>query len=93
MKHIIYLLILLGFMLAIPATAFELKNPKQEDSLRIELRGADEQEGPQAFQDYVAELAASARSDQMSTKRAAEEREAARAKEYRPWNPIVLFSW
>ena len=93
MKYKIYWLILIGFMLAVPAMAFELKNPKDGDSLRIELRGADEQKGPQAFQDYVAELAASARTDQMSAKRAAEESEAARAKEYNPWNPIVLFRW
>ena len=71
--------------------AFELKNSNTGDRLRIELEEVDRQENQTRFQEYVSELAASVRTDETNSKKTTTE--SVNENNYKPWNPIVLFSW
>jgi hypothetical protein len=75
---------------ALPAFAFELKDPEREQRrLKIELEAAPSQV-QQNFDGYVQELAAAARRDVESPPQKKDRIKELRAK---AMNPIVLFRW
>src|SRR5712692_4398618 len=91
MKSKIYLIILTVLSVAMPVMAFELKNPDNDERLRIELQEIENHKKQNSFDDYVSELAASARGDEVKD-RTPNER-SFNYEKYKPWNPIVLFRW
>ena len=91
MKSKIYLIILMVLLVAMPGMAFELKNPDNDEHLRIELQEIENHKRQNSFEDYVSELAASARGDEMNDKTSNEH--SFNEKKYKSWNPIVLFRW
>jgi hypothetical protein len=88
-----YLLFALAVILeATSAQAFELKDPQREDRrLRVELEVVPTPP-QQDFQQYVQELAASAQREakESNSKR---ESDAAKDKQLKTLNPLVLFRW
>ena len=75
---------------ALPALAFEFKNPEREDRrLKIELESAPSQT-QQDFDRYVQELAAGARRDLDSP---SEKKDTIKELQAKAVNPIVLFRW
>ncbi len=91
MKSKIYLIILTVLSVAMPVMAFELKNPDNDERLRIELQEIENHKKQNSFDDYVSELAASARGDEINDKTPNER--SFNYEKYKPWNPIVLFRW
>jgi hypothetical protein len=91
MKNAVYFLSFAALIVAAPAIAFELKNSTSGDRLRIELEEANRQESQNRFQEYVSELAASVRTDETNSKKTPTE--SISENNYKPWNPMVLFSW
>jgi len=91
MKSKIYLIILTVLSVAMPVMAFELKNPDNDERLRIELQEIENHKKQNSFDDYVSELAASARGDEVKDKTPNER--SFNYEKYKPWNPIVLFRW
>ena len=90
MKSKIYIIILI-FLSTAPAMAFELRNPDNEERLRIELQEIEAQKRRDSFENYVSELTASVRTDDTNDK--APNDHSFNYEKYRPWNPIVLFRW
>jgi hypothetical protein len=90
MKSKVYLIILMLLSTA-PATAFELKNPGDEERLRIQLQEIETQKKQNSFENYVSELAISARTDDTNDKTSNDH--GFNYEKYQPWNPIVLFRW
>ena len=90
MKSKIYLIILI-VLSTTPAMAFEVSNPDNEERLRIELQEIEAQKRQNSFENYISELAASARTDDTNDKTPNDH--GFNYEKYRPWNPIVLFRW
>jgi len=88
-----YLLFALAVILeATSAQAFEMKDPQREDRrLRVELEVVPTPP-QQDFEQYVQELAASAQREakESNSKR---EADAAKDKQLKTLNPLVLFRW
>ncbi len=88
-----YLIFALALILQTTSVqAFEMKDPQREDRrLRIELETVPTPP-QQNFDQYVQELAAAAQRDakEPSSKR---EEDAAKAKQPKSFNPLVLFRW
>ena len=83
---------LAGILEATSAQAFEMKDPQREDRrLRIELETVPTPP-QQDFEQYVQELAASAQREakESNSKR---EADAAKDKQLKTLNPLVLFRW
>lgn len=75
---------------ALPASAFELKNPKSEESrLKIELDPGPAQL-QQDFDAYVRDLATAARRDVDSPP---EKKDRVKELQAKALNPVVLFRW
>jgi len=75
---------------AVPAAAFELKNPEREKPrLKIELEAAPSQV-QRDFDQYAQELAAEARRDAVSPP---EKKDKIKELQAKAVNPIVLFRW
>jgi hypothetical protein len=91
MKNAVCFLCFATLISTVPAMAFELKNSNTGDRLRIELEEIDRQENQTRFQEYVSELAASVRTDETNSKKTPTQ--SVNENNYKPWNPIVLFSW
>lgn len=91
MKNTVYFLSFAALISTVPALAFELKNSNTGDRLRIELEEVDRQESQTRFQDYASELAASVRTNETNSKKTPTE--SVNENNYKPWNPMVLFTW
>jgi len=90
MKYGFYAFVLVIILHALPAFAFELKNPEREDRrLKIELESAPSQV-QRDFDKYVQELAAEARRDVDSPPQKQDRMKELQANAL---NPIVLFRW
>jgi hypothetical protein len=92
MKYGISILALFFVLSAVPASAFESRNPERsEPRLLLELE-ATPSPVQQDFDRYVDELAAAARRDAFYGAQARKQDEA-RKLEAKALNPIVLFRW
>lgn len=90
MKYGFRLFALVAILPALPAFAFELKNPEREERrLKIELEAPPSQV-QQDFDRYVQELAAVARRDVDSPP---EKKDRIKELQEKTLNPIVLFRW
>jgi hypothetical protein len=90
MKYGFRVFALIVTLQALPAFAFELKNPEREERrLRIELEAAPSQE-QRDFDGYVHELAAAARRDVDAPP---EKKDRIKELQAKALNPIVLFRW
>lgn len=75
---------------AVPAPAFEVKDPNREKpQLKIELEAAPSQV-QRDFDQYVKELAAEARRDAVEPR---EKRDPIKEMQAKAVNPLVLFRW
>jgi hypothetical protein len=88
-----YLLFALAVILeATSAQAFEMKDPQRDDRrLRVELEVVPTPP-QQDFEQYVQELAASAQREAKESNSKREE-DAAKDKQPKSFNPLVLFRW
>jgi hypothetical protein len=78
------------FLWALPASAFELKNPRPEQPrLKIELE-AESAQVQKDFDNYVQELAATARRDVDSPP---EKKDRVKELQAKALNPAVLYRW
>ena len=85
--HVAFLSI---FLMALPASAFELKNPQREEPrLKIEI-DAESTQMQKDFDNYVQELAAAARRDVDSPP---EKKDRVKELQAKALNPIALFRW
>ena len=78
------------FLMSLPASAFEVKNPQREEPrLKIELE-AEPAQIQQDFDTYVRDLAMAARRDVDSPP---EKKDRVKELQAKSLNPIVLFRW
>jgi len=92
MKYGSFIFALVLILKAIPVSAFELRNPERyERRLRIELEPVPSQV-QQDFDRYVQDLAAAAQKDATPEERARKD-DAAKERQAKVVNPMVLFSW
>lgn len=93
MKFGLFIFVLVFILKTIPVSAFELKNPERDERrrLRIELEPLPSQVR-QDFDKYVQELAAAAQRDATPEERARKD-DAAKERQAKVVNPVVLFSW
>ena len=78
------------FLLTMPVSAFEVKNPQSEEPrLKIELE-AESTQVQKDFDNYVQDLAAAARRDVDSPP---EKKDKVRELQAKALNPVVLFRW
>jgi hypothetical protein len=92
MKYGFFVIALVFILKAIPGSAFELNDfERNERRLRIELEPAPSP-AQQDFDKYVHELAAAAQKDATPEARARKD-DAAKARQAKVVNPIVLFRW
>lgn len=90
MKYSFGIFVLAVILQALPAPAFELKNPEHEERrLKLDLEAAPSQ-AQQDFDRYVQELAAAARRDVDSPP---EKKDTIKELEAKAVNPVVLFRW
>jgi hypothetical protein len=81
---------LLIFLMVLPASAFELKNPQREEPrLKIEIE-AESTQVQKDFDNYVQELAATARRDADSPP---EKKDRVKELQAKALNPAVLYRW
>ncbi|MGE5218005.1 MAG: hypothetical protein ACM3SP_13465 [Chloroflexota bacterium] len=92
MKYGVFIFTLVFILKAIPISAFELKHfAREERRLDIELERVPAQ-AQQDFDNYIEELAAAAQKDATPEERARKE-DAAKERQLKVMNPIVLFRW
>jgi ribosome recycling factor len=92
MKYGFFVFALVLILKAIPASAFEVKNPEADERrLRIELEPVPSQVR-QDFDKYVQDLAAAAQRDATPEERARKD-DAAKERQAKVVNPMVLFRW
>ena len=92
MRYGFFVFALVLILKAIPASAFEVKNPERDERrLRIELEPVPSQVR-QDFDKYVQDLAAAAQKDATPEERARKD-DAAKERQAKVVNPMVLFRW
>jgi hypothetical protein len=93
MKYGSFVFALVLVLKAIPASAFEVRNPERDEQrrLRIELEPVPSQVR-QDFDKYVQDLAAAAQRDATPEERARKD-DAAKERQAKVVNPMVLFRW
>jgi hypothetical protein len=92
MKYGFFVFALVLVLKAIPVSAFEAKNPEREERrLRIELEPVPSHVR-QDFDEYVQDLAAAAQKDATPEERARKD-DAAKERQAKVVNPMVLFRW
>ncbi len=92
MQYGLFIFALFFSLKTIPVSPFELKNfERDERRLRIELDPVPSQ-AQQDFDKYVQELAAAAQKDATPEEKARKD-DAARKRQAKVLNPIVLFRW
>jgi ribosome recycling factor len=92
MKYGFFVFALVLILKAIPASAFEVRNPERDERrLRIELEPVPSQVR-QDFDKYVQDLAGAAQKDATPEERARKD-DAARERQAKVVNPMVLFRW
>jgi hypothetical protein len=92
MKYGFFIFALVLILQATPVSAFEARTPERDERrLRIELEPVLSQV-QQDFDSYVQELAAAAQKDATPEERARKD-DAAKERQAKVVNPMVVFSW
>jgi len=92
MKYGFFIFAVVFFLKGIPVSAFELKDSERDERrLRIELEPVPSQR-QQDFDRYVQDLAMAAQKDATPEERA-HKIDAAKERQVKVVNPVVIFSW
>jgi hypothetical protein len=94
MRYWIYFLIILASLGGVPAMAADREDRNREDEAQIELR-IEPPPRQYTFQDYMSDLKASTRIDQMDLDNPVRQLESRRNQKYQPpiLNPFPILRW